>query len=54
MDLLQRFYQAFEGVYIFGSEIKSNVTSLQKGEFIGYTLDTVFTDVHAKQLLVSR
>ncbi len=52
MDILTRFYRAFQSVHKYISDFNRFLEDLQDGNFIQQTLDTVLHNEDGKQLMV--
>lgn len=53
LEIITRFYLAFEGIHTFITDLNHFLEELEDGMYIHQTLETVFADVEGKQLLVS-
>lgn len=51
IDLLQRFFQLFESVYRYASDLSTYLSEVQDGFFVEYTMDMILFDSDGKQLL---
>uniref|UniRef100_A0A336M296 CSON010414 protein n=1 Tax=Culicoides sonorensis TaxID=179676 RepID=A0A336M296_CULSO len=51
IDILTRFYLAFESILLYAHELKSYVQDLNDGIFIQQTIESVLADEEGKQLL---
>lgn len=53
IEILTRFYLSFESIHTYVIDLNHFLEELDEGMFIHQTLETVFSDVEGKQLLVS-
>lgn len=53
LDLLTRFYLAFESTHQYASDLQQFIDELNRGYYIQQTLETVLQDEEGKQLMVS-
>lgn len=53
LDLLTRFYLAFESTHQYASNLQQFIDELNRGYYIQQTLETVLQDEEGKQLMVS-
>ena len=51
MEMLSRFYKLFETVHGYAIDFKSYLNELDEGRFIQNSIETLFLDIDAKQLL---
>lgn len=54
IDLLTRFYIAFESIQKFATDINSYIEDLEEGVYIQQTLESVFINEDGRQLMVSK
>jgi hypothetical protein len=54
MEILMRFFTAFESVYKYVVDLNQFIVDLDEGVFIQQTLETVLVDEDGKQLAVRR
>lgn len=52
LDLLTRFYLAFESTHQYAADLKQFIDELNRGYYIQQTLESVLQDVEGKQLMV--
>lgn len=53
IEILSRFYVAFESIYRYVTDLNRYLEELEEGIYIQQTLETVFLTMEGKQLLVS-
>lgn len=53
IDILTRFYLAFESIHQYITDLKNFLQELNDGIFIQQNLETVLQDHEGKQLMVS-
>lgn len=52
IDLLTRFYLAFESTHKYATDLKQFIDDLNEGYFIQQTMESVLQDIEGKQLMV--
>lgn len=53
IEIIKRFYLAFESIHQYVVDLKSFIEELTDGFYIQQTLETVFQDEEGKQMLVN-
>lgn len=54
LEILKRFYLAFESIHQYIVDLKAFIQELNDGIFIQQTLESVFEDEEGKQMLVNK
>lgn len=53
IEILTRFYVAFESIHKYATELNTYIEDLEEGVYIQQTLETVFVSEEGRQLMVS-
>lgn len=53
IEILTRFYVAFESIHKYATELNTYVEDLEEGAYIQQTLETVFVSEEGRQIMVS-
>lgn len=54
IQIIERFYLAFKSIHTYVCDLNHYIEELNDGVYLHQTLDTVFSDMEGKQLLVGK
>lgn len=52
IEMINRFYLTFESIHTYITDLNHFLDELEEGYYIHQSLETIFTDMEGKQLLV--
>ena len=52
MDIIERFYQLFESIYVFWVDVNQYISDILDGKHIDYTMEAMLMDKEGKRLII--